>query len=212
MVYFVRCGEFVKIGTSENVEKRLAGLQTSSPYELDLEGTIPGERRLEQRIHFENRSKNSQGEWFKLTKDEVKDIISKHAESFEKEKESHDVITELNKFIEMPNAEMFSATDLVKAGRMECFSSIGRLFSLSAWLNTESTQEFIAELEKEFGKTVVKSQNGSHTWVHPLLFIDLALALSAAISPKLKIEVYEWLLDHDGEAIRIALERTQTPL
>ena len=33
---------------------------------------------------------------------------------------------------------------------------------------------------------------GSNTWVHPLLFIDIALA----ISPKLKIEVYEWIFDN----------------
>ena len=32
---------------------------------------------------------------------------------------------------------------------------------------------------------------GSHTWMHPLLFIDMALA----ISPKIKIETYEWMFD-----------------
>ena len=33
---------------------------------------------------------------------------------------------------------------------------------------------------------------GSHTWFHPLLFIDMALS----ISPTLKIEAYEWLFDN----------------
>ena len=32
---------------------------------------------------------------------------------------------------------------------------------------------------------------GQHLWVHPLLFIDMALWLN----PKLKLEVYEWLFD-----------------
>ena len=32
----------------------------------------------------------------------------------------------------------------------------------------------------------------AHTWVHPLIFIDIALA----INPKLKVEVYEWIFDN----------------
>ena len=33
---------------------------------------------------------------------------------------------------------------------------------------------------------------GCNTWGHPLIFIDVALA----INPRLKIEVYEWLFDN----------------
>ena len=56
----------------------------------------------------------------------------------------------------------------------------------------KKTIEFMEELEKEFG-TIKKVTRGKtpHTWVHPLLFIDIALT----ISPKLKIEVYKWLYD-----------------
>jgi hypothetical protein len=38
----------------------------------------------------------------------------------------------------------------------------------------------------------IKESKKSKSWVHPLLFIDIALA----ISPTLKIEVYEWLYDN----------------
>lgn len=90
-------------------------------------------------------------------------------------------------------SEFFSATDLVKAGtkwrRLHDLPD----FNLSAWLKTKSTTEFINELENKYGKAIIKGRGkGKHTWVHPLLFIDLALS----INPKLKIEVYEWLFDH----------------
>lgn len=90
-------------------------------------------------------------------------------------------------------SEFFSATDMVKAGNKWRVMQKQDFFNMSEWLRRKSTKEFIAELEKEFGCVVISGQGrGSHTWVHPLLFIDMALA----ISPKLKIEVYRWLYDH----------------
>ena len=86
----------------------------------------------------------------------------------------------------------FSATDLVKAGNKWRAINGLDLFNLKSWLYNKTTKEFIANLEYKYGKVKINSRGkGSHTWVHPLLFIDIALA----ISPKLKIEVYEWLFD-----------------
>ena len=67
-------------------------------------------------------------------------------------------------------------------------------FNLSAHLKAKSTLEFIEELKSKIGTDpIIKSRGkGSHTWVHPFLFIDIALA----ISPKLKIQTYEWLFDN----------------
>ena len=61
--------------------------------------------------------------------------------------------------------------------------------SLSAGKN-----EFITELEESIdGKAKISGRGrGNHTWVHPYLFIDLALA----INPKLKLEVYRWIQDY----------------
>lgn len=90
--------------------------------------------------------------------------------------------------------EMFSATDLVRVGNMWRMANGMQGFDMSAWLQTKGTKEFICELEVRFGKGEVKKAargRGKHTWVHPLLFIDMALA----INPKLKVEVYEWLFD-----------------
>ncbi len=88
--------------------------------------------------------------------------------------------------------EYFSATDLVKAGNK--WRAINELspFDEKAWFKNKSTKEFMAELENKYG-TVKQSARGRghHTWIHPLLFIDMSLA----ISPKLKIETYEWMFD-----------------
>ena len=91
-------------------------------------------------------------------------------------------------------SEYLSFTDLQKAGnRWRVANGLG-LFNLSGWLRTESTKIFISEIEESFGvKAVIKQKEGAtHTWVHPYLFIDAALAMS----PKLKIEVYRWLHDY----------------
>lgn len=95
--------------------------------------------------------------------------------------------------LQKSKSEFFSATHLANVGNKWRRDHDMAPFQLSQFLKSKSTGEFIAELEAKYG-TVIESGRGrnSVTWVHPLLFIDIALA----ISPKLKIEVYEWLFDH----------------
>lgn len=91
--------------------------------------------------------------------------------------------------------EMFSATDLVKLGNKWRIANDKPMFTMKSWLSNKSTKEFIGELESKYGKENVKKSargKGTHTWFHPLLFIDMALA----INPKLKLEVYDWLFDN----------------
>lgn len=91
--------------------------------------------------------------------------------------------------------EMLSATDLAKVGNKWRIMNDKDQFSMKSWLANKSTKEFIEELEEKYGKGNVKKSargKGTHTWFHPLLFIDMALA----ISPKLKIETYEWMFDN----------------
>jgi len=88
--------------------------------------------------------------------------------------------------------EFFSATDLVKAGNKWRALNEMQGFDLPAYFKQKSTLEFMSELEHKFGVVKISAKGrGHHTWVHPFLFIDIALA----ISPKLKIEAYEWLFD-----------------
>lgn len=89
--------------------------------------------------------------------------------------------------------EYFSATDLIRAGNAWRIVNGMQVFNMNDWFNLKSTKEFICALEKEYGKVKISGRGrGVHTWVHPFLFIDMALA----ISPELKIQVYSWLYDH----------------
>lgn len=90
-------------------------------------------------------------------------------------------------------SEMLSGTDLARAGNKWRRANDLSDFNLSQWLKKQSTLEFVDEIEKKYGKAIIKGRGRSaHTWMHPLLFIDCALA----ISPRLKIETYEWLFDN----------------
>lgn len=89
---------------------------------------------------------------------------------------------------------MFNATDLVKIGDQKRIELGKDKFNLSQFLGTKSVLEFIEELHNSLPNEkiiVAKKGKGGGTWVHPLLFIDIALALD----PKLKIGVYGWLHD-----------------
>ncbi len=90
-------------------------------------------------------------------------------------------------------SQFFSATDLVNAGdkfrREQGLSD----FNLSLYLKGASFLQFKEEVEKKYGQAIISGRGRSaQTWVHPLIFIDIALA----INPKLKLEVYEWIFDH----------------
>ena len=89
-------------------------------------------------------------------------------------------------------SEFFSATDLVKAGNTWRTTKGLSPFNFNKWKNGKTTDEFIRRLEEKYGKVLISARGrGQNTWVHPFLFIDLALS----INPDLKIEVYSWLYD-----------------
>ena len=90
--------------------------------------------------------------------------------------------------------EYLSLTDLNKAANQMRKDNGLSVFNISLWLKSKSTTEFIDELKNKYPtEDIITKSRGrsSQTWVHPLLFIDCALA----ISPKLKIEVYKWMFD-----------------
>jgi hypothetical protein len=90
-------------------------------------------------------------------------------------------------------SEFFSATDLERIGNKWRVMHEKPMFDMNIYFKRKSTIEFMEELESRYNTKVKinsKGKNG-HTWIHPLLFIDMALE----ISPTLKIEVYEWIFD-----------------
>jgi hypothetical protein len=86
----------------------------------------------------------------------------------------------------------FSATDLMRAGnRWRVMNGLDHI-DMNDWFNLKSTKEFIKTLEDGYGIVKISGRGrGLHTWIHPYLFIDLALSLS----PDLKLKVYEWIYD-----------------
>jgi len=86
------------------------------------------------------------------------------------------------------------ANALVYAGNKWRIEKNLPFINLHDWLSRQGTKEFIRELEINLNTTAKKATRGrsATTWLHPFLFIDLALH----ISPTLKLEVYSWLYDH----------------
>lgn len=88
--------------------------------------------------------------------------------------------------------EYLSATDLVRAGNKWRVLNGLPIMHLQSWLRNKKVKEFMREIEMKYEMPAKTVERGNkQTWAHPLLFVDLALA----ISPRLKIEVYEWLMD-----------------
>lgn len=68
-VYFIGCGDYIKIGFSTRPLDRLRSLQTSHPDTLEILGTIRGTRRLESRLHKRFADLRERGEWFQTSED-----------------------------------------------------------------------------------------------------------------------------------------------
>ncbi len=62
------------------------------------------------------------------------------------------------------------------------------------YFSLPTNKGFIDELESQIGKKayIAGRGRGADSWLHPFLFIDIALWLS----PKLKVEVYKWVFDN----------------
>jgi len=92
-----------------------------------------------------------------------------------------------------PQSGFFSASDLVKAGNKWRILNNKEVFNINEYFRLKSTIEFMVELKSKYGEVkITRKGRSKDTWVHPLLFIDIALS----ISPTLRVEVYEWLFDN----------------
>ena len=79
-VYIIRMGQtkFYKIGKTNDPQGRLASLQTASPYKLKLLHVFQADNAsaAEEALHAKFHSSRLEGEWFKLTDDERKILLS----------------------------------------------------------------------------------------------------------------------------------------
>lgn len=67
MVYFIQCGDLVKIGTAANPNRRISELRSANPYPLTLRATMAGGLATELALHALFQADRQQGEWFALS-------------------------------------------------------------------------------------------------------------------------------------------------
>lgn len=65
-LYMIRCGPYVKIGVTNDIERRLISLQSGNPYLIELVGLWKGEGHREKEWHEALAHLHVRGEWFKL--------------------------------------------------------------------------------------------------------------------------------------------------
>ncbi len=76
-IYIVNIGKWYKIGIATNFTIRLAGLQNGSPYRIDVIHTqkVRNADIVEKKLHALFEEKRGLGEWFKLSNNDLKQII-----------------------------------------------------------------------------------------------------------------------------------------
>lgn len=73
-VYFLRLGDHIKIGVSDDVLARVNGLQTASPLPIAVVGVWVGATRAdEQALHRRFRHARRKGEWFEAVPELVEE-------------------------------------------------------------------------------------------------------------------------------------------
>ena len=66
IVYFLRCGDFVKVGYASDAPSRVRHIRVSNPYPVDLIAWARGGRDEEARIHAIIKNHRHKGEWFRV--------------------------------------------------------------------------------------------------------------------------------------------------
>lgn len=64
-LYVVRCGEFFKIGSSDNPIRRIKDLHSTCPYPLVTERILMNRGKEEAEWHERHKGQHHHGEWFK---------------------------------------------------------------------------------------------------------------------------------------------------
>lgn len=80
-IYFIRCSDFIKIGTAVSVRERMSNLSACNPLPLTLLGHIPGSRAAEKSIHALLSAYRHKGEWFNASPGLVRmvnELLTRH--------------------------------------------------------------------------------------------------------------------------------------
>lgn len=76
-IYFIQAGVggLVKIGSSNNVERRCLELQTGNPETLVILAVCDGNELDEKTLHRRLRARHRRGEWFAIDPSEIPSIV-----------------------------------------------------------------------------------------------------------------------------------------
>jgi len=87
----------------------------------------------------------------------------------------------------------FSVSDIERFGNNHRVLNNMKIQKATDYFRRPATKEFIKKLEEEYGEVQTGGTGrGREKWVHPFVFIDLALWYS----PDLKVKVYQWIYDN----------------
>lgn len=74
-IYFIKCGDAVKIGRAVDVRKKLSILRQANPNGVELLGVLYGvDPAIELRLHAQFDAARQGGEWFRITPEITKYI------------------------------------------------------------------------------------------------------------------------------------------
>lgn len=79
-IYFLRAGEFVKIGKSKRWKSRMSNMQVGSPYTIVPLLILVGPPIIEKKLHNQFRHDHFRGEWFRMSQAIRNFIKSKRSE------------------------------------------------------------------------------------------------------------------------------------
>lgn len=66
-LYIITCGDYIKIGSSDNIERRLKNLQGYNPYPIIVNLSLEDQGYLEPAMHRIAKEFHHHGEWFKIS-------------------------------------------------------------------------------------------------------------------------------------------------
>lgn len=171
----------LKIGRSKNPKQRIYQIDQIRG---DCELIIEIDKDCESLLHHLFYKSHVSGEWFLLSDKDLIDI-----EGYKNGNSNFTIpfnlggitfeIIKSNYFIELKPLRNIMNDDFIFIGN-----------NLGTSLNTTSIQEFIYELSKKYGQVVSNKIGNRNTWVHILLFLEMAKTVNA----KIKIEIYEMLM------------------
>ena len=77
-LYLIRCGDYYKIGITQNIEQRLSSFKTSIPFDIELvlkeKFNYIYKSKIERELHKEFKHKLHKGEWYNLDKGDIDKI------------------------------------------------------------------------------------------------------------------------------------------